>query len=97
MGAQVSENDDLQGMWAPDVHKIKPSSAVAQLLTAFAGLAIFSAGIYVIQAPPPAVRDSLLVSLARKLTAVFLLICVGCAAATTSLPLQWTCPRAVWI
>ena len=43
-------------MWAPDVHKVKPFSALSQLLTMFGALAVFSYGVYNIQAPAPAVR-----------------------------------------
>jgi hypothetical protein len=67
-GDQLPENDDLQTMWAPDVHKIKPFSAVSQLLFMFGAVAVFSAGVYVIQAPPPAVSHSLDVAKREKLT-----------------------------
>lgn len=54
--AQVPENDDIQSMWAPDIHKVKPLSAVMQLLTAFALVGVFAGGVYMIRAPAPAVR-----------------------------------------
>ncbi|GAA5821331.1 hypothetical protein JCM10212_006782, partial [Sporobolomyces blumeae] len=53
-GEPVPENDDIQSMWAPDVHKVKPSSAFAQLMTMFGALAVFSYGVYNIAAPAPA-------------------------------------------
>lgn len=55
---QLPENDDIQSMWAPDVHKVKPFSALSQLLTMFGALAVFSYGVYNIQAPAPAVRSN---------------------------------------
>ena len=33
-------------MWAPDVHKVRPSSAVAQLVTMFGLVGLFSVGVY---------------------------------------------------
>ncbi|KAK4058310.1 hypothetical protein OIO90_000467 [Microbotryomycetes sp. JL221] len=40
-GEPVPESDDVQSMWAPDVHKVKPSSAFAQLVTVFLTVAGF--------------------------------------------------------
>ncbi|GAA5997213.1 hypothetical protein JCM5350_004173 [Sporobolomyces pararoseus] len=57
-GEPVPENDDIQSMWAPDVHKVKPSSALTQLLTMFGALAVFSYGVYHIAAPAPALPRS---------------------------------------
>lgn len=48
----VPENEDLQSMWAPDVHRIAPFSAFSQLLTAFAGVSLFAAFVYLIAVPP---------------------------------------------
>ncbi|KAK4704338.1 NADH dehydrogenase (ubiquinone) 1 beta subcomplex subunit 8, partial [Phenoliferia sp. Uapishka_3] len=53
-GEPVPENDDIQSMWAPDVHKIKPFSAFSQLILALSGVATFAGVVYFIQAPPPA-------------------------------------------
>lgn len=53
--AQVPENDDIQSMWAPDVHKVKPFSAFTQLVLAFSAVGTFAGFVYFIQAPPPAV------------------------------------------
>ncbi|GAA5978958.1 hypothetical protein JCM21900_001325, partial [Sporobolomyces salmonicolor] len=53
-GEPVPENDDIQSMWAPDVHTIKPSSALAQLLTMFGAVGVFAFGVSQIAAPPPA-------------------------------------------
>lgn len=53
---KVPENDDLQSMWAPDVHKVRPSSALGQLLMAFAGVGLFAFGVYSIKPNHPAVR-----------------------------------------
>ncbi|ORY82333.1 hypothetical protein BCR35DRAFT_303720 [Leucosporidium creatinivorum] len=53
-GEPVPESDDIQSMWAPDVHKVKPSSALFQLLSAFAGVGLFATGVYFIKAPPHA-------------------------------------------
>ncbi|GAA5929611.1 uncharacterized protein JCM15063_004202 [Sporobolomyces koalae] len=53
-GEPVPENDDIQSMWAPDVHKVKPASALTQLLTMFGAIAVFSYGVYNIAAPAPA-------------------------------------------
>ncbi|GAA5839070.1 hypothetical protein JCM5353_008723 [Sporobolomyces roseus] len=57
-GEPLPENDDIQSMWAPDVHKVKPFSALSQLLTMFGALAVFSYGVYNIQAPAPALPRS---------------------------------------
>ncbi|GAA5879765.1 hypothetical protein JCM3774_000180 [Rhodotorula dairenensis] len=53
-GEPVPENDDIQSMWAPDVHKIKPSSAVAQLLLMFGAVGAFAFGVYEFRAQPHA-------------------------------------------
>ncbi|BGP54324.1 hypothetical protein JCM8202_000756 [Rhodotorula sphaerocarpa] len=53
-GEPVPENDDIQSMWAPDVHKIRPSSALTQLLMAFGGVGLFSFFVYEMRAPAPA-------------------------------------------
>ncbi|KAL8276607.1 hypothetical protein RQP46_010956 [Phenoliferia psychrophenolica] len=53
-GEPVPENDDIQSMWAPDVHKVKPLSAFSQLLLAFSAVGTFAGVVYFIQAPPPA-------------------------------------------
>ncbi|GAA5892798.1 hypothetical protein JCM5296_006009 [Sporobolomyces johnsonii] len=64
-GEPVPENDDVLGMWAPDRHAVKPSSALAQLLAMFGAVAVFSFGVYQITAPPPAVRSLFLRELGR--------------------------------
>ncbi|KAM0754716.1 hypothetical protein T439DRAFT_321754 [Meredithblackwellia eburnea MCA 4105] len=51
----VPENDDIQSMWAPDVHKVKPSSALSQLLLMFSALGAFATGVYYIKADAPGV------------------------------------------
>lgn len=43
-------------MWAPDVHKVKPSSALAQLCLMFGLVGVFALGVYEIRAPAPMVR-----------------------------------------
>lgn len=61
---QVPENDDIQSMWAPDVHKIKPSSALSQLLLMFGAVGLFAFGVYEMRAQPHAVSQvALLLSL----------------------------------
>ena len=42
-------------MWAPDVHKIKPSSALSQLLLMFGAVGLFAFGVYEMRAQPHAV------------------------------------------
>lgn len=51
----MHESDDILSMWAPDVHKVAPSSALFQLILAGAGVALFSGGVYLIKASPPGV------------------------------------------
>ncbi|KWU44201.1 hypothetical protein RHOSPDRAFT_34214 [Rhodotorula sp. JG-1b] len=53
-GEPVPENDDIQSMWAPDVHKIKPSSALSQLLLMFGAVGLFAFGVYEMRAQPHA-------------------------------------------
>jgi NADH dehydrogenase (ubiquinone) 1 beta subcomplex subunit 8 len=52
---KVPENDDIQSMWAPDVHAIKPSSALSQLLLMFGAVGLFAFGVYEMRAQPHAV------------------------------------------
>ncbi|BGP46624.1 hypothetical protein JCM10450v2_002471 [Rhodotorula kratochvilovae] len=52
-GEPVPENDDIQSMWAPDVHAVKPSSALTQLLLAFGAVGLFALGVYEIRGPAP--------------------------------------------
>ncbi|GAA6051491.1 hypothetical protein JCM3770_004559 [Rhodotorula araucariae] len=52
-GEPVPENDDIQSMWAPDVHAVKPSSALGQLLFMFGAVGLFALGVYEIRAPAP--------------------------------------------
>jgi len=54
---QVPENDDVQSMWAPDVHKVRPSSALAQLATMLSLVGIFSVGVYFSGWEPKAVSS----------------------------------------
>ncbi|GJN87316.1 hypothetical protein Rhopal_000264-T1 [Rhodotorula paludigena] len=49
----LQENEDLLSMWAPDVHKVKPSSALAQLCLMFGLVGVFALGVYEIRAPAP--------------------------------------------
>ncbi|KAI5477110.1 NADH dehydrogenase (ubiquinone) 1 beta subcomplex 8 [Pseudohyphozyma bogoriensis] len=50
----VPLNDDVQSMWAPDVHKVKPSSAVFQLALAFGFVGAFATAVYATFKPSPA-------------------------------------------
>lgn len=45
-------------MWAPDVHKIKPSSALSQLLLMFGAVGVFAFGVYEMRAQPHAVSTA---------------------------------------
>ncbi|KAK4050092.1 hypothetical protein OIV83_003663 [Microbotryomycetes sp. JL201] len=49
-GEPVPEQDDVQSMWAPDVHKVKPSSAFTQLAVVFA--TVFGFGYLVCATSP---------------------------------------------
>jgi len=40
-------------MWAPDVHKVKPSSALLQLVAMFGAVGLFAAGVYEMRALAP--------------------------------------------
>lgn len=74
-------------MWAPDVHKVAPISALSQNLFAFALVGVFAAGVYLIQAAPPAVSHSgwmLQVEKLRKGTDRSRVVVI---AATESIPL----------
>ncbi|GAA5891230.1 hypothetical protein JCM6882_004629 [Rhodosporidiobolus microsporus] len=53
-GEPLAENEDLQSMWAPDVHKVKPSSALSQLLLMFGAVGVFAYGVSLIRAQPHA-------------------------------------------
>ncbi|GAA6044124.1 hypothetical protein JCM8097_004719 [Rhodosporidiobolus ruineniae] len=53
-GEPIPENEDLQSLWAPDVHKVKPSSALLQLLLMFSAVGVFALGVSVIRAQPHA-------------------------------------------
>ncbi|GAA6024749.1 hypothetical protein JCM10207_008884 [Rhodosporidiobolus poonsookiae] len=53
-GEPLPENEDLQSMWAPDVHKVKPSSALSQLLLMFGVVGVFALGVNEIRARPHA-------------------------------------------
>lgn len=53
-GEAVPIDDDVQSMWAPDVHSIDPFSAFSQLVTAFAAVGVFAVGVWFIRAPAPA-------------------------------------------
>ena len=53
---QLPENDDIQSMWAPDVHKVKPASALAQLVAMFGAVGLFALGVYEVRASAPMVR-----------------------------------------
>ncbi|GAA5856297.1 hypothetical protein JCM9279_006412 [Rhodotorula babjevae] len=52
-GEPLPENDDIQSMWAPDVHKVKPASALAQLVAMFGAVALFALGVYEVRASAP--------------------------------------------
>jgi len=43
-------------MWAPDVHKVKPASALAQLVAMFGAVGLFALGVYEVRASAPMVR-----------------------------------------
>ncbi|SCZ98916.1 BZ3500_MvSof-1268-A1-R1_Chr3-1g05706 [Microbotryum saponariae] len=51
---EPAKNDDIQSMWAPDVHSIKPSSALLQLATMFGVLGLFAGTVYFLRPAPPA-------------------------------------------
>ncbi|GAA5861229.1 hypothetical protein JCM8547_008526 [Rhodosporidiobolus lusitaniae] len=53
-GEPVPENEDIQSMWAPDVHKVKPASALSQLLFMFGVVGVFALGVDQIRARPHA-------------------------------------------
>ncbi|BGP14294.1 hypothetical protein JCM10213_007733 [Rhodosporidiobolus nylandii] len=53
-GEPTPENEDLQSLWAPDVHAVKPSSALSQLLLMFGVVGVFALGVEQIRARPHA-------------------------------------------
>ncbi|GAA5988058.1 hypothetical protein JCM11641_007913 [Rhodosporidiobolus odoratus] len=53
-GEPVPENEDIQSLWAPDVHKVNPASALSQLLLMFGAVGAFAYGVSVIRAQPHA-------------------------------------------
>lgn len=72
---QLHEQDDVLGVWAPDVHKTPAFSALLQILTAAGGFGAFAAVIYLSFPGRPAnprtyPREGLATELGSELVAV---------------------------